>query len=294
MRGRFGVEPICVALQVAVVSVRCSIRRGVSARRVEDDGLQELVRVVFDANYQVYGARKVRKALLREYGLVVDRGRVSRLMQEIGIFGVVRGRKVFTTHADAAAVRAPDLVKRDFTAGRPNKLWVCDFTYVPTWSGMVYVAFIIDVSSRVIVGGRVSTTMTAELVTDALDAAIFLRRTLLDRVIAHSDAGSQYTSLRYTEALAEIGARPSIGTVADSYDNAMAESTIGLYKTELTKRRGPWRNAEHLEIETLLYIKWFNNRRLHSEIGDIPPAEHEQDWYNRHRPEPTVPVTTGT
>ena len=282
MRGRFGVEPICVALQVAVVSVRCSIRRGVSARRIEDDRLIELIRIVFNANYQVYGARKIKKALLREYQLVVDRARVTRLMQEIGIFGVVRGKKVFTTHADRAALRAPDLVKRDFTASRPNELWVCDFTYVPTWSGMVYVAFIVDVYSRFIVGWRVSTTMTDKLVTDALNAAIFARQTLLAGVVAHSDAGSQYTSIRYTEALIEIGARPSIGTVGDSYDNAMAESTIGLYKTELTKRLGPWRSAEHLEIETLLYIEWFNNRRLHSEIGDIPPAEHERDWYAKH------------
>jgi putative transposase len=205
-------------------------------------------------------------------------------MSELEIRGAARSRSIRTTKPDKSSPRAPDLVKRKFSADRPNELWVSDFTYVPTWSGFVYVAFIIDVYSRFVVGWRVSSSMTTDLVMDALEMAVFNRRTrLINDVIAHSDAGSQYTSILYTERLAEIGARPSIGTIGDSYDNALAESMNGLYKNELTRRRGPWRNAEHLEIETLAYIEWFNQRRLHGELDHVPPAEHEAAHYDRQR-----------
>lgn len=263
-------------------------------RDVADEALKPKIRQLFDDNYQVYGRRKIKAGLKREYGLIVDHDRVARLMKQLGIQGVRRGRPVFTTRQDPTASRAPDLVKRQFKATAPNQLWVSDFTYVSTWSGFVYVAFIIDVYSRLIVGWRVSTTMATTMVMDALEQAVWLRQTLLTNVIAHSDAGSQYTSIRYTERLAEIGARPSIGTVGDSYDNALAESFNGLYKTELIKRQGPWRNAEHVETATLGYVQWFNYRRLHSELGDIPPAEHETNHYAQTRTETKVPTPTRT
>ncbi|MEI7546835.1 MAG: IS3 family transposase, partial [Actinomycetota bacterium] len=200
-----------------------------------------------------------------------------------------------TTRSDKSSPRAPDLVNRRFRAERPNQLWVCDFTYVPTWSGFAYTAFVTDVYSRMIVGWRTASSMTADLVTDALNMAIFSRRhQLLHGVIAHSDAGGQYVSVTYTERLAEIHALPSIGSVGDSYDNAMAKSANGLYKTELIRRKGPWRHAEHVELATLTYIDWFNNRRLHSELDDIPPAEFEKLNYARTRTEHQVPAPTRT
>jgi putative transposase len=204
-------------------------------------------------------------------------------MKELGIEGIRRGKKRRTTIADPSAARAPDLVDRNFTASRPNQLWVADFTYVPTWSGMVYVAFVIDVFSRMIVGWRVSTSMTTDLVLDTLEMAIWRRDDMVDGVICHSDAGSQYTSIRYTERLADANAAPSIGSIGDSYDNAMAESVIGLYKTELIGPQGPWRNAEEVELATLPYLDWFNNTRLHTEIGDIPPAELEANHYRQQQ-----------
>lgn len=179
--------------------------------------------------------------------------------------------------------RAPDLVDRNFTATRPNQLWVTDFTYVPTWSGMAYAAFVIDVYSRMIVGWRVASTMTTDLVLDTLEMAIWRRNDMVDGVVCHSDAGSQYTSIRYTERLAEIGAAPSIGSVGDSFDNAMAESTIGLYKTELIWHEGPWRTVEAVELATLPYIDWFNTTRIHTEIGDVPPAELEATYYRQQQ-----------
>lgn len=284
-----GVEPICRVLsteehQIAPSSVRSALARPRCARRLADDELKVLIAEIFVDNYEVYGARKIKAALKREHQLIVDRARVTRLMSELDIRGAARTRSVRTTRPDKSSPRAPDLVKRQFTAERPNELWVSDFTYVPTWSGFVYVAFIIDVYSRFVVGWRVSSSMTTDLVMDALEMAVFNRRTqLISDVITHSDAGSQYTSILYTDRLVEIGARPSIGTVGDSYDNALAESMNGLYKTELIRRRGPWRNADHLEIETLAYIEWFNHRRLHGELGQVPPAEHEADYYDRHR-----------
>ena len=284
-RDRFGVEPICRGLQIAPSSYYAAKRRQPPARAVSDAELAPKVLRAWKDNYQVYGARKLWKQLRRE-GETVGRDRVARLMRTLGIAGAVRGAQRRTTIADPTAVRAPDLVKRQFTATRPNQLWVSDFTSVATWSGTVYVAFVIDVFSRLIVGWRSAASMRTELVLDALEMAIWRRASVLDGLVCHSDAGSQYTSLRYTTRLAEIGAAPSVGSVGDSYDNSLAESTIGLYKTELIRRHGPWRTLDELELATLGYIDWFNHRRLHGEIGDIPPAELEATYYRQ--PEATT------
>jgi len=269
--------------------------RPVCARRLTDDAIKPKLVEVFDANYRVYGRRKMKAALRREHGINLDQDRIARLMRELGIRGATRTKSTVTTRSDRSSPRAPDLVNRQFKASRPNELWVCDFTYVPTWSGFAYTAFVTDVYSRMIVGWRTAASMTADLVTDALEMAIFSRRhQLLRGVIAHSDAGSQYVSVIYTERLAEIHALPSIGSIGDSYDNALAESVNGLYKTELIRRQGPWRHAEHVELATLTYIDWFNNRRLHSELGDIPPAEFETLYYARTRTERQTQTTTRT
>jgi transposase InsO family protein len=265
--------------------------RPVPARRGADEVLKVEVRRVFDENYQVYGCRKIRAVLARE-GVVVDKDRVARLMRELDIRGATRSRRRFTTRADKSHSRAPDLVAREFTATAPNRLWVSDFTYCSTWAGMAYVAFVIDVYSRMIVGWNIDTNMRTDLVMTALEQAIWRRDTLLDGLVAHSDAGSQYTSIRYTDRLAEIGAHPSIGSVGDSYDNAMAESTIGLFKSELVWPKGPWRTVEQLELATLLYVEWFNHRRLHGELDLMTPAEIEERYYQQPRPE--TPVTTNS
>ncbi len=294
-RDTFGLEPICRVLQVATSTVRSCLARPISAREIADEVLKPKIRRLFDDNYQVYGRRKIKAGLRREYGLIVDKDRVARIMAELGVRGASRTRSIVTTRSDTTSPRAPDLVKRRFTAQRPNQLWVSDFTYVATWSGFVYAAFIIDVYSRMIVGWRVASTMTTDLVMDVLNMAAFTRRTtMIGGVIAHSDAGSQYTSVAYTERLAELNARPSIGTVGDSYDKALAEAVNALYKTELIKRQGPWRNAEHVELATLAYVEWFNHRRLHSEIGDIPPAEMEANHYHHQRAQQQVPTPTRT
>jgi putative transposase len=279
-RDRFGVEPICRTLQVAPSSYYAAKSRQPSARASSDAELGPKVFKVFNDNYRVYGARKIWRQLHRE-GVRVGRDRVARLMRTLGIAGAVRGKTRRTTVADPAATRAPDLVQRRFVATRPNQLWVSDFTYVASWSGTVYVAFVIDVFSRLVVGWRAATSMRTELVLDALEMAIWRRASVLDGLICHSDAGSQYTSIRYTERLAEVGAAPSVGTVGDSYDNSLAESTIGLYKTELIRRHGPWRTLDEVELATLGYIDWYNHRRLHGEIGDIPPAELESTYYRQ-------------
>ncbi len=230
-REEFGVEPICRELQVAPSTYYAAKSRLPCARARSDAELKPTILECWEANYRVYGARKIWKQLRRE-GVEVGRDRVARLMRELGICGVVRGKVRRTTVADPAAQRAPDLVNREFRATRPNQLFVSDFTYVATWVGTVYVAFIIDVFSRFIVGWQAATTMRTELVLDALEMAIWRRDGLLnDGLVHHSDAGSQYTSIRYTDRLANIGAAPSIGSIGDSYDNALAESTIGLYKT---------------------------------------------------------------
>jgi putative transposase len=283
---RWGFEPICRVLEVSPSTVRSHLARPVCARRVADEAFKIEIRRIFDENFQVYGVRKIR-AVLKRGGHRISKNRVARLMQELGIRGAVRGRRVRTTIPDTGHVRAEDLVQRDFRASAPNRLWVMDFTYVPTWTGMVYVAFVVDVFSRMIVGWHLATNMHVELVMTALEHAIWRRDTLLDELVAHSDAGSQYTAYRFTERLVEIGARPSIGSVGDSYDNALAESTIGLYKSELVWRRGPWRTAEDLELATLVYVEWFNTRRIHSEIGDHTPAEFEANHY-RHTQQPAA------
>jgi putative transposase len=292
-RDRFGLEPICRVLQVNASTVRSRLARPPSATAIADEDLKAEIQVIFDANYRVYGCRKIKAVLAREHGVVVDKDRVARLMRELGIRGVIRGRKVFTTKSDPAAERAPDLVNRTFTAERPNALWVSDFTYVPSWAGMVYVAFVLDVYSRFIVGWRASTTMRTDLVMDALNQGVHARCTMLTGLITHSEPG-QYTSIRYTERLAEIGAQPSIGSIGDSYDNAMAESLNGLYKAELIWQQGPWRNVEHVELATLLWVEWFNHRRLHGELGHLTPSEVEDLYYRHPRLETPAAITTRT
>jgi putative transposase len=276
-RDRFGVEPICRVLECNVSTYYAARSRPPPVRAVRDEELTARIAEVHKENYGVYGARKVWKALQRQ-GVDVGRDRVARLMAVLGLCGVVRGKARRTTKPDPSAARAPDLVNRDFTASRPNQKWVADFSEVATWAGRVYVALVIDLFSRMIVGWRMATTMRTELVLDALEMAVWRRGCALEGLVAHSDTGSQYTSIRYTERLAEIGAAPSIGSVGDPVDNAVAESVIGLYKTELIRRRGPWRTPDDVELATLEYVDWFNHRRLHSTIHDMPPTEFEQIW----------------
>ena len=199
-------------------------------------------------------------------------------MGQMGLRGAVRGKRVWTTVADESAARPADLVERNFTADRPNRLWVADLTYVATWSGFVYVAFVFDVFSRMIVGWRVSRSLRSDLALDALEQALYARPTA-DDLVHHSDRGVQYLSIRYTERLAEAGIESSVGSVGDSYDNAMAETIIGLFKTEVIHRLGPWRGLDQVEMETLVWVDWFNNRRLLEPIGNIPPAEYEEIYY---------------
>ncbi len=276
-RDRFGVEPILHALEVAPSTYYATKARPPSKRSLSDAALKPRILTLWKDNYEVYGVRKVTKALRRE-GVTVGRDQVGRLMDSLGIAGMVRGKSKRTTKADPAAVRAPDLVKRHFTATEPDRLWVSDFTYVATWSGTVYVAFIIDAFSRAIVGWRAATTMRTDLVLDTLEMAIWARGALRRGLVAHSDAGSQYTAIRYTERLAEIGAAPSIGTVGDSYDNALAETVNGLYKNELVHRRGPWRTLADVEVATAAWVHWWNTARLHGACGDVPPEEYEAAW----------------
>jgi transposase InsO family protein len=236
------------------------------------------IKRVWEENFEVYGVRKVWRQLKRE-GMVVARCTVERLMRVLGLSGAVRGRAFKkTTVADETATRPADLVQRNFTATRPNQLWVADLTYVATWSGFVYVAFVIDVFSRVIVGWRASRSLRTDLALDALEQAIHSRGTP-QGLIHHSDRGVQYLSIRYTERLVEAGIEPSVGSVGDSYDNALAETVIGLYKTELIERRGPWRHFEAVEFRTLEWIAWFNTRRLLEPIGNVPPLEFETMYY---------------
>jgi len=276
-RDRFGVEPILHALEVAPSTYYATKARPPSRRALSDAVLKPRILKLWKDNYEVYGVRKVTTALRRE-GVTVGRDQVGRLMAALGIAGMVRGKSKRTTKSDPSAVRAPDLVKRHFTATEPDRLWVSDFTYVPTWSGTVYVAFIVDAFSRTIVGWKAATTMRTDLVLDTLEMAIWRRGALRRGLVAHSDAGSQYTAIRYTERLAEIGAAPSIGTVGDSYDNALAETVNGLYKNELIHRRGPWRSLEDVEVATAAWVHWWNTARLHGACGDVPPEEYEAAW----------------
>jgi len=281
-----GVEPICRVLPIAPSTyykqkafLADPLRLSERARR--DAVLRREIRRVWEANRRVYGARKVWRQLHRE-GIDAARCTVERLMREMGLQGVVRGRKPRTTIPDKASLKPADLVQRKFTADGPNRLWVADLTYVATWVGFVYVAFIIDVFSRKIVGWRVSRSLRSDLALDALEQALYSRRHT-ENLIHHSDRGVQYVSIRYTERLAEAGIEPSVGSVGDSYDNALAESVIGLYKAEVIYRLGPWRNCEHVEFETLDWVDWFNNRRLLEPIGNIPPVEFEEIYYQSQK-----------
>jgi len=284
-RKTYGVEPICRVLPIAPSTyfrhklvARDPSRR--SVRAVSDEVLRAIIQQIWDENQQVYGPRKVWKQMGRE-GLRAARCRVRRLMKAMGLAGAVRGRAwTTTTQSEPHADRPSDLVDRHFTATRPNQLWVADFTYVATWRGFAYVAFVIDVFARRIVGWRVSSSLRTDFVLDALEQAIYDRcdETKTD-LIHHSDRGTQYLSMRYADRLAEAGIAPSVGSRGDSYDNAMAESIIGLFKTEVIQRKGPWRHLEAVEFATLTWVDWFNTRRLLEPIGDVPPAEYEAQYY---------------
>ena len=283
-RGEHGVEPICAVLPIAPSTYHSHAARRADPsllprRATRDAGLMPLVARVFEENFEVYGVRKVWRQLQRE-GQEVARCTIERLMQSMGLQGVIRGKPVKTTTSDKAAPCPLDHVNRQFQAPRPNALWVSDFTYVATWAGFIYVAFVIDTYARRIVGWRVSRTAHTSFVLDALDQALHERRPIHRAgLVHHSDRGSQYVSIKYTERLAEAGIEPSVGSVGDSYDNALAETINGLYKAELIHRRGPWRSFEAVEFATLEWVDWFNHRRLLEPIGNIPPAEAEDRYY---------------
>ena len=293
--GRFGVAPICRVLSQHGITIAPStfydairVRAvGPSTRQLRDAELVKHIGRVHADNYGVYGARKVWLALNRE-GITVARCTVERLMKQLGLQGVRRGKTKRTTIADPTAARPRDLVCRQFGPRAPNLLWVADITYVSTWSGWVYVAFVIDAYARMILGWRTATTMRTQLVLDAVEHAIWTRGrkgiTDLGGVIFHSDAGAQFTSVRLSERLTDASITNSIGTVGDSYDNALAETINGLYKTELIKHQGPWRTVEHVEYATAEWVDWFNHRRLYEYCGDIPPAELEQAYYRQTQP----------
>lgn len=283
-RSRLGVEPICRLLPIAPstyyegVAKRTDVDR-LSARARNDIAMKIEIRRVFNENFQVYGVRKVWRQLQRE-GFDVARCTIARLMRMMGLQGVIRGKPVRTTVSDKASPCPLDRVNRQFFADAPNMLWLSDFTYVATWQGFVYVAFVIDAFARRIVGWRASRTAHAGFVLDALDQALHDRRPVhRGGLIHHSDRGVQYVSIRYSERLAEAGIEPSVGSVGDSYDNALAETINGLYKAEVIHRRGPWRSFEAVEFATLEWVDWFNNKRLLETIGNIPPAEAEQRYY---------------
>ena len=268
-------------LQVAPSTYYAARDRAPSARTVSDAVLTPELVMLWNANYCVYGVRKLWKSA-RRAGIDIGRDQTGRLMRAAGIEGATRTKRVKTTRPDPMSARHPDLVKREFTATAPNRLWVTDLTFVPTWAGVAYVCFIIDAFSRMIVGWRCASHMRTEMVLDAIEMARWGRGAHHEDLRCHSDAGSQFTSIRYGERLAEIGATPSIGTVGDSYDNALAETVNGYYKTELVRgpaRSGPWKTVEDLELATLGWVHWHNTQRLHGYLGDIPPAEFEQTFY---------------
>ena len=282
-RAIHGVEPICRVLPIAPSTYHAHAARRADptklpARARRDATLKIEIGRVYEENFRVYGVRKVWRQLLRE-GIAVARCTVARLMRRMGLQGVVRGKTIRTTISNAAAPSPLDHVNRQFTAPRPNALWVSDFTYVATWAGFVYVAFVIDAFARRIVGWRVSRTAHAGFVLDALEQALHERRPVRGGLVHHSDRGVQYVSIKYTERLAEAGIEPSVGSVGDSYDNALAETINGLYKAEVIHRRGPWRSFEAVEFATLEWVDWFNNRRLLEPIGNLPPAEAEAAYY---------------
>ena len=282
-RSVHGVEPICRLLPIAPSTYfeHVARRRDPSklpARAKRDTELTGHIRRVWEGNFQVYGVRKVWRQLRRE-GIGVARCTVGRLMRTMGLRGVVRGKAIRTTVSDKAAPCPLDRVNRDFKAPRPNVLWVADFTYVATWTDFVHVAFVVDAFARRIVGWRVSRSATAGFVLDALEQALHARRPVEGGLVHHSDRGVQYVSITYTERLAEAGIAPSVGSVGDSYDNALAETVIGLFKTEVIRRLGPWRSLEAVELATLTWVDWFNHRRLLEPIGFVPPAEAEAAFY---------------
>ncbi|WP_373298277.1 IS3 family transposase [Paludibacterium paludis] len=282
-RDTLGVEPICRVLQVAPSAYRRYVARQRdpalrSPRAQRDDRLIVEIERVRQVNQQGYGADKVWRQLRREH-IAAARGTVERLMRQLGLRGVSRGKAVRTTRPDPAAACPLDRVNRQFIAERPNQLWVSDFTYVSTWQGFVYVAFVVDVFARFIVGWRVSRSMHTEFVLDALEQALWARQPSRDALIHHSDRGSQYVSIRYSERLAEAGIEPSVGSTGDSYDNALAETINGLYKAEVIHRHGPWKSLEAVELATLEWVAWFNHHRLLAPIGYIPPAEAEANYY---------------
>jgi len=285
-RDAFGVEPICRQLQIAPSGYRrhVALRRNpeqCSQRVRRDEALIPEIERVWQVNLQVYGAEKVWRQLNRE-GVVVARCTVERLMRRQGLRGVVRGKVVRTTITDSKAACPLDRVNRQFKAERPNQLWVSDFTYVSTWQGWLYVAFVIDVFARRIVGWRVSSSMHTDFVLDALEQALYARQPSPEEaLIHHSDRGSQYVSIRYSERLAEAGIEPSVGSKGDSYDNALAETINGLYKAEMIHRRAPWKTKESVELATLEWVSWFNHHRLLEPIGYIPPAEAEANYYRQ-------------
>jgi putative transposase len=282
-RDAYGVEPICRILPIAPSTYRTHTARRTDPSKLpprakRDTDLCGHIRRVWHENFRVYGVRKVWRQLRRE-GIEVARCTVARLMRALGLQGIVRGKAVRTTVSDKATPCPQDRVNRDFTAERPNVLWVADFTYVATWAGFVYVAFVIDAFARRIVGWRVARRAETGLVLDALEQALHARRPVEGGLVHHSDRGVQYLSITYTERLAGAGIAPSVGSVGDSFDNALAETVIGLFKTEVVRRRGPWRSFEAVEYATLDWIDWFNHRRLLEPIGFVPPAEAEAAFY---------------
>lgn len=283
-RDEFGVEPICTTLEVAPSTYYDNKKRPMSARAIRDAVMMPILLALWMSNRKVYGAHKLWKAA-RRAGYDIGRDQTARLMKQLGIQGVTRNRRVRTTRPDDKAQRPADLVDRAFTADHPNRLWVVDLTYVATWSGFAYVCFITDAFSRKIVGWRVASNMKTAMVLDALEMARWSRGTRLEGLVTHSDAGSQFTSVRYGERLAELGAVPSIGSVGDSYDNALAETINGLYKTELIygPDQGPWKTVEEVELATLGWVHWYNNERLHSYCNDIPPVEYEDVYHAERR-----------
>jgi len=280
-RHSFGVEPICQVLAIAPSSYYAARSRPASARSLRDERLSADIGRIHAGNYAVYGARKLWHALRRE-GTAVGRDQVGRLMRGLGLAGAVRGKVKRTTVPSELSPRPADLVERVFAAPAPNRLWLADITYVSTWSGFCYTAFVIDAFSRRIVGWRVSSSLRAELALDALEMAIWSRRSAdLEGLVHHSDRGVQYLAIRYTERLADEGAVTSVGSRGDSYDNALAETVNGLYKTELIRARGPWRTADQVELATAAWVAWWNDQRLHSACGDVPPAEFEAAYHHR-------------
>jgi putative transposase len=294
-REAHGVEPICAALPIAPstyyeVKARQADPTRLPPRAQRDATLRTEIQRVWQQQRRCYGVKKVWKQLARE-GIVVARCTVSRLMQALGLQGVVRGRRCTTTIPEALADRPQDLVQRDFSATRPNQLWVADLTYVATWRGFVYVAFVIDVFSRRIVGWRASASLRSDLALDALDQALYDRDTDAG-LVHHSDRGVQYLAIRYTERLAEAGIEPSVGSRGDSYDNALAESVIGLFKTEVIRQDGPWRSLDDVEYATLEWVAWFNTQRLLEPLGYLPPAEYEEVFYRRQATQPELATLT--